>query len=306
LLIIPAHALALIPAARQAGFGGSARMLARRWLVTVAAAMAVVAPVAVIGWQQRVQIAWLPRPNWYDVHLLVIWLAAGSAASVAAIGLLILLGVIRAGRPHTLTWLAVPWLVLPPAALLIASQVMPVYQVMYVEFCLPAVALLAGAGLAAAGRPLRFAGLALVVALGLPTQLAIRGPSAGGNLRGAAQILDQHKLPGDAVFYPGPTVPSWDIAYPDGFGGLRDIGLAKTAAQADALSGVPVSPRVLMQRLGDVQRLWVIEMGTSWQQPPVALKPAFRLAGTWQVGSIRMRLYTQAARSAASQLFGQV
>ena len=54
---------------------------------------------------------------------------------------------------RALTWVALPWLLLPPAVLLIAAEFKPVYEFMYLEYCLPAVALLVGAGLAAsAGR----------------------------------------------------------------------------------------------------------------------------------------------------------
>jgi mannosyltransferase len=49
---------------------------------------------------------------------------------------------------HSLTWLALPWLVLPPAMLLAASEIKPAYNFRYLVFCLPAMALLAGAGLA--------------------------------------------------------------------------------------------------------------------------------------------------------------
>ncbi len=55
-----------------------------------------------------------------------------------------------------------------PGTLLAASQIRPVYYFLYVVFCLPAVALLAGAGLAALGWPVNTATLALIVALALP------------------------------------------------------------------------------------------------------------------------------------------
>ena len=150
-----------------------------------------------------------------------------------------------AGRPErTLSWIAVPWLLLPPAALLIAAEFKPVYEFMYVEYCLPAVALLVGAGIAALGWPLRFAALGLVAALGLPAQVALRQPQAGGFIRSTAQFLAAHEKPGDAVYYPGPGgVPAWDITYPRGFAGLRGIQLDQPAAQAGLLAGTS-EPRV--------------------------------------------------------------
>jgi mannosyltransferase len=63
---------------------------------------------------------------------------------------------------------AVPWLVLPPVILLLGSDLKPVYVPRYVAFCLPALALLAAAGLTAIARPARIVALLLVAALGLP------------------------------------------------------------------------------------------------------------------------------------------
>lgn len=143
----------------------------------------------------RGQIAWISRPGWADADHLASWLALGSAASVAVIVLLAVLGGCHSDPPtparqpapagppqRTLTrrltlapgiglgrglradsasqaliWLAVPWLVLPPLTLLAGSEVKPVYSFRYITFCLPAVALLAGAGPGGpgVGRPVR-------------------------------------------------------------------------------------------------------------------------------------------------------
>jgi hypothetical protein len=95
------------------------------------------------------------------------------------------------------------------------------------------------------------------------------------------------------VFYPGTSVPTWDIAYPDGFARLRDIGLGVTAVAAGDLSGQTALPPVIQRRLRGVQRLWVIEMGSSWRPPGIVLQPAFRLVAKYQMGSIRMWLYVR-------------
>jgi mannosyltransferase len=306
LLIIPAHAFALLPAsrlarARRGGVGPDAtgallprnRQLVFSWLATVAIAVGAVAPLAVLGWRQRAQIGWLARPGGQAVGVLITSYAAGSAVSALVIAALIVAGTVRKDR--VLACLAVPWLALPPLVLLVASQYQPVYQFMYVEFCLPAVALLAGAGLAALGRPARMAALCLVVLLSLPAQLAIRGPSAGGSLRGAAQILARYEQREDAVYYPGPTVPAWPLAYPDGFGGLRDIGQAETPVQAGDLTGIPAPPQVIRHRLRRVRRLWVIEMGSRWFRPAVTVTPVFTLVHAYRAGAIQLHLYMRAA-----------
>jgi mannosyltransferase len=325
LLLIPAHALTMTALRRRRGEAPA--RLARRWLVTAAAAGAAVAPVAVWGWRQRGQIGWIGEPGWPDVTYLACWLAAGSAASAALIAALATLGARHADTPvpahpprrvrprrgagwlamrtrpprasKPLTWLALPWLVLPPGALMVASQIEPVYSFRYVIFCLPAVALLAGAGLAALGQQfLRAAALTLLVALAAPAQLALRvpGSGAGGGLQAAAQVLAAHERPGDAVIYPGPAIPPWYLAYPRSFRPLRSIGLAHPGATIGHLYATSVPTAVLIRRERDITRIWVIETSPPWPDPAPYLAPGFRLIRAWQLrhDQIRLALYQRA------------
>jgi len=164
------------------------------------------------------------------------------------------------------------------------------------------VALLAGTGLAALGRPWQAAALALTAALALPAQLAIRAPGSGGSLEGAAHILSAHEWPGDAVIYPapgaypGPSIPADNLAYPDGFGQLRDIGLAQSAAVAGQLNGTSVPLAVLKHRECGAPRIWAVEMGPHWQNPATYLTPGFRLVHRWRPdgGAMRLWLYQRA------------
>ena len=305
LLLIPAHAIMMIRAARNQDPRRGEPLL-RWWTVAVVAAAVTITPVAALGWQQRGQISWLTRPGLQDIYALLDSLAAGTGASVLVITALILFGALRPDRPanprtatgpwgrdgRELTWLAAGWLVIPPAILLAVSQIMPVYEFMYIAFCLPAVALLAGAGLSAIARPVRIAALLLVVGLGLPAQLAIRESSAGGSFRSAAEILQRHEHRGDAVFYPQPEVPTWNLTYPAAFAPLRDIGQAETPAQAHRLTGTPVPITVLEHRFQHVHRLWVIELGPMWQNPAIDLSRWFRHEHAWQAGDMELRLYT--------------
>lgn len=346
LLIIPAHALALIPAARLArvrrgagdadgaghadpGRAGDVDVagLMMRWLASCSFAGVLMAPLLWLSWQQRWAIAWLPAPTGHDLSVLVASLAAGTLGSAPVFAAFIALGTVRADWPdralprglwrrpvqavrtaaavapragrgeRTLTWVAAPWLVLPPAVLLTVAEFRPVYEFMYLEYCLPAAALLVGAGLAAIGRPLRLAALGLVVALGLPAQFHQRTPLAGGYIAATARFLAQHERPGDAVYYPSPggsvSVPTWNIAYPDGFGGLRVIQQDETAAQAGRLVGTSLPLPVVEQRLKSVRRLWVVEMSRSWQSPPFSLRPDFRQALSWHHNQMWVRLYVR-------------
>jgi len=339
LLLVLAHAITLAGLCRGGGHGAApARLVIRRWLITVVAALVAVAPLGLYGWQQRAQIAWIARPGWHDVLSAATSLAGGSIALAAVAGLLAVLGGMAGGTParpglarpaglprsaltglarltgrapgsagagRTLTWLALPWLALPPAMLLAASEIKPVYNFRYLVFCLPAVALLAGAGLAAltpartatrrgSSRVLRWAGLAgaltMIVALVTPTQLTIRVPGTG--MRTVSQFLAARERPGDAVVYPGSGVPPWYLAYPDGLGRLRDIWMAESGSTSGRLYGVRVSLPVLEQRERGICRIWAAEMAPPWVDPAQYLGPGFRLAGAWQPQpGVRLWLY---------------
>ncbi len=316
LLLVPAHAITLIGLSRTGSREADGRPggvplqpLLRRWLVTVAAAAVAVSPVTLLGWVQRAQIAWIPAPGWSDAAGLVSTLIGGSVWAEIVIALLAVLGGICAGsaapaalrrlasrRPRTtaaadrgLTWLAVPWLVLPPLILIAASLLKPVYFGRYLTYCLPAVALLAGAGLAGMRWPKWVGVLALVVALVAPTQLAMR--VQGGGMQLVAQFLSAHRRPGDAIVYPASLVPPWYLAYPDGFAQLRDLSMAEDPAASGRLFGDTVPLPVLERREEGVRRIWVVPV--PGQNPAAYLAPGFRLAHEWNLPGQQVLLYTR-------------
>ena len=304
LLLVPAHAITLLYVLRRRSPEAVRPVaVAHRWLITVAAAGLAVTPLADIGWQQRAQIAWIPRPGWHDAWDLVSALTGGSAAAAAAIVALTAAGWIFGAAPAALpgrgalaaargpdrglAWLAAPWLVLPPVILVAASEIKPVYNSRYLTFCLPAVALLAGAGLAALRLPARVAALALVAALVAPTQLAYRAP--GGGMEAVAQFLSPREQPGDAIVYPYGSIPPWYLAYPAAFAKLRDLSLAKTPAAAGRLNADTVPLSVLYQRERDVDRIWMLP----GKGNPGVFAPGFRLTGKWDVDGQTVLLYTR-------------
>jgi mannosyltransferase len=284
--------------------------------VTIAAVAVAVAPVLIGGWLQRGQISWIKKPGWSDVGYLVRWLAAGSATSPVVIALLAVLGAHRRDSPSpaqrrylaspqepvparvpgvspgrrpdgpgkALTWLALPWLLLPPLTLVALSEIKPAYSFRYTIFCLPAVALLAGAGLTALGWIGRAGAFALIVALAAPAQLSMRitGSGSGGGLQAAAGVLSSQERPGDAVVYPSPSIPPWCLAYPQAFRPLRDIGLSRSGAAAGDLYGTSVPVSVLLRRERGVRRIWVVEWSQRWQNPAAYLASGFRLVRTWR------------------------
>ena len=207
--------------------------------------MIVLSPLLDVARRQQEQIAWLTRPNVKAIERLLTALA-GSRALILPFALLALAGLVAAcladdWRPLNPAAIALPWLVVPPFVLIAVSFVKPVYYVRYVEFCLPALAILAGAGLVGLIR------LAAVTPLGrlrlawLPTVLVIAGLAAllagpqqairqtaarPDNLRLASAIVAAHEQPGDVVLDIPPDMQVLGTGYPAPFLRLRDIALA--------------------------------------------------------------------------------
>ena len=111
-------------------------------------------------------------------------------------------------------------------------------------------------------------------------------------MREAANFISAREQPGDAIVYPGTGIPPWYLAYPNGFGRLRDIGMARSPAASGRLYGMSVPVPVLKQREQNVHRIWVVQMGR-WQSPAGYIRAGFGLAQTWQLdgGYLRIWLY---------------
>jgi mannosyltransferase len=311
LLLIPAHAVTLAGFHRPAGQPGwmlRPGRVAHRWVITAALAVGAVLPVVVLAWRQRAQIAWIAAPDWHDMLAAVVSLGGGSALLALVIGLLATAALVPGrvwalpgpagpawparfsgrvtsrpgpGSPgRLLAWLALPWLALPPVLLLAVSEFKPVYNFRYLVFCVPAVALLAGAGLAAARLAMRAVAVAAILALVVPVQLAIREPGPG--MRAVSQFIAARERPGDAVIYPGTGIPPWYLAYPDGLGRLRDIWMARSGPSTGRLYGLRVSGPVLRQRERDVCRIWAADLTPPWPDPAVDISPGFRLVARWR------------------------
>ena len=153
LLLVVAHGLSLF-LARATGPAGpvvSRRQLGR-WATSAAAALAMAAPLLAAGYQQRAQLAWVSRLSHSTIVVLMTGFA-GSAAlllpvtATAACGLLA--GLVPRGGAKVAgpALIALPWLVAPAVIMLAVSEVHPVFNVRYVLYSEPALALLCAAGL---------------------------------------------------------------------------------------------------------------------------------------------------------------
>jgi mannosyltransferase len=181
----------------------------------------------------------------------------------------------RPRAPLDMVTVALPWLLLPAAVLLTASQVRPVYDPRYLVFCLPALGLLGACGVAWVTRfatmmTVRGTGgatvwlpailiLALLAALVVGPQRSVRAASSRlADLRGTAAVLAAQGRGGDAVLYVPPSNRVFSLAYPAPFGRLRDVALAESPAAAANLSGAEVTAGVLRARFAGVGRVWVV------------------------------------------------
>ena len=336
LLIVAAHAITLLltDTSGQTAAGRRMGRIPLRWLAVCGAAVIVLGPLLRLASRQQVQIAWLNRPTLYAMERLLTNLA-GSRPLIAPFALLALGGLLTAWRadhwrPLNPAAIALPWLVVPPFVLVAVSFVKPVYYVRYIEFCLPALAILAGAGLTGlirlavvtplrrsrAGRwrlgPLRLAWLPAVLAVAVLAALlagpqhAIRQTAARpDNLRLASAIVGAHEQPGDVVFFIPATMHVIGTGYPAPFGRLRDIARNRSAIASGTLTGTEIiKPARLKSRFtaSSAQRVWVVT-GASTYKFPVPSTPADKekmalLAGAglhilhrWQAGEVMLTLY---------------
>jgi mannosyltransferase len=338
LLILAAHGVTLLltDARGQPGAGRRLGRVPLRWLAASAAAVIVLVPLArVASQEQQQQIGWLTRP---DAETIVTLFRdfAGSGNLIIPVALLALGGVAvgcvaDSWRPLNPAAIALPWLTVPSFLLLAASFAKPVYDSRYVEFCLPALAILVAAGLvglvrlAARTRLARWPGPswasgssgspglglawlpAALVSLGLAALLiapqhAIRQTSARpDNLRLASAIVAAHEQPGDVVFYLPMNMRVLGTGYPAPFLRLRDIARAESPIASATLTGTEVSsPAVLKSRFTDVRRVWVVTGNSNGTFPvpytPVdkekmALLAGMHIIGRWMAGEVMLTLY---------------
>jgi mannosyltransferase len=322
LLILAAHGVTLLltDARGQSATGRRAGRIPLRWLAVSAAAVIVLSPLLDVAHREQGQIAWLTRPDFSAIERLLTDLA-GSRQLIIPFALLALAGLAAAcladnWRPLNPAAVALPWLAVPPFVLITVSFVKPVYYVRYVEFCLPALAILAAAGLVglirlAAGTPLgrlRLAWLpaALVIAglaalLAGPQQAIRQTAARPDNLRLASAIVAAHEQPGDVVFYIPVNMRVLGTGYPAPFLRLRDIAAARSPIASATLTGTEItSPALLKSRFTDVRRVWVVTGASNYKFPTpstpadkekMALLAGMHIIGRWQAGEVMLTLY---------------
>lgn len=268
-----------------------------RWLAASVTAVALAAPIAVVGASERGQIAFLARRDYATLESVLVrqwfgssqWVAMVAWSLIAvAVAWAVLLPRMRSSRRAAL--IGVVWLAAPTAVLLAGNAwLTPMYNPRYLSFSAPAVALLVAIGLRALGalfatagthrgavggrRLVRFVplvGLAVILATAVPGYLAQRGPYAkdhGADFRQAADVVAANASAGDAIVFDQSTKPSrrprlaLDL-YPRKFSGLDDVALKRPLASRawlwDAVAPLPT----VADRLEAHSRVWAVESGS--------------------------------------------
>ncbi|HEY4023204.1 MAG TPA: glycosyltransferase family 39 protein [Pseudonocardiaceae bacterium] len=283
LLLLVAHAVFVLCQDRPS---------VREWLLAAGLGCLPSVPILVLAVRQQDQLSWVGPPDANSGGDLAAWLAGSVLSAVIAS---VLIGLFLGRRPVRLPLasLTLPWLVLPPIVLILGSALKPVYVQRYLLFCLPALALVVGAGLATVAVAPRVVGLVLLAVLGLPTQSAVRQVGGhGDDIGDAATILAQEARPGDGVLFNCPSchypdMPrEFEFAYPQAFAPLVDVTIAASPSTSNTLRGTESAHA----RLAHVARVWVVDVDGGAE--PVALHDSgFRLVSVQQAGNIQIEDY---------------
>ncbi|RAV09378.1 hypothetical protein DQP55_17680 [Mycolicibacterium sp. GF69] len=246
-LLVLVHAVALSALSAR-------RAAVRRWVVTVAAALAAVTPFMAFSTTQIAQVRWISPPGWHTVAEVVQeqYFDQSVAFAVTAFVLSALPVALRRFRPidagvRSLVLISAAWIVLPTATLLLYSVLLePVYYPRYLTFTSPAMALLLAVGITAVSRTRQAIAAALTVLAVAATPnylLDQRGPYAkeGMDFSQVADVLTAHASTGDCLvldnttnWAPGPIRPL-TAARPDAYARLADPGRGQRAADRNRL-----------------------------------------------------------------------
>lgn len=264
ILLVGAHLVTVVA-------GGHGRRIGLGWLVAVLGAALPLAIVAMIAATQRSAVEWIRPPD--AIHL---WASVrgitGSLASLVLLSFVCAVAVVRGPRSE-LVRVAVPWAIVPPVLLLAVSSAQPVFVARYLLFCVPAVALLAAAGLAAGPRMIMIPAGLLLLVLTAAVQPGLRRPDAKWHdVTPIVRALAQHSRAGDAFLVAPPGMRALAGAYPRAFAPMTDIALAVPGARQGSLHGSEVTGRELSRRLRGVDRVWVIQRYNGDRRAEAALR----------------------------------
>ena len=260
------------------------RRVTQAWLESLLVATAVALPLVLVALNQQHQIAFLAHRHYATFTNVVIRQWFGTWY-VAAMGwALILAGVAttalcrppkpEAGRNAIIVW---SWLLLPTTLLLAGNTWLhPMYNMRYVAFCVPAVALGAAIGidglasLAKSRRIGRVVAVSIVIGLMLacvPRFAAQRTPydkDGGSDLSQIAATVQEHAATGDGIVFDESVKPrlkprlALDL-YPGDFTGIDDVALIAPAAAGSSLWDHLSALDTLGEKVTSHRVVWAVE-----------------------------------------------
>jgi mannosyltransferase len=273
LLVVAAHAVVVALAAEH-----RPRMVVP-WLVAIGVVILTVAPFLIFSRSQIAQVQWISRLGWHSAVELLREQYFDDSVPFAVLAGCVFIAAALLRRPswllpenagRRLVCVAVVWIVVPTAAMLIHSAVStPVYYPRYLSFTAPAMALLLGVSIVALGRST--ARVVIIVILlsvaALPNYVVVqRGPYSkeGMDFRQVTDVIAVHAKPGDCLaldntvaWKPGP-IRALTAAKPWVYDKLVDPGRGKTAVDRNMLWDSHLSIWSWTGRLHTCAAVWLV------------------------------------------------
>ncbi|MER8222815.1 glycosyltransferase family 39 protein [Streptomyces sp. NPDC094143] len=299
LLALPAHGIALLASRAP-------RAVGRAWARAACGAAVTVTPLVLLSLRQSGQVAWISVSLAGDVAGFLLLAVVGAAAAA----------VVRrasaapAPGPRLHTW-ALPLLLVPPALLLLASAVRPLYVDRYVLYSQAGLALLVGAALDRLSRPARAWRLLapVLVAAAVPalwpvgTQL--RDPhSRTDDARAIGRAVAQVSRPGDGVLFVPASRRVWALSREPASYGAVDLALAASPRAGHTLYGTELPAPGIRSRMLRVSRIVVVhdpardrrEADGRERTKRATLRAHFTPCGERTVGVARIVVYERGSR----------
>ena len=295
--MVAVHAIALVVADRR---------LPRGWLAAAAGATAATVPLVVLAYGQREQIDHIHLSlggvavrvfgaqtftgsgfNSYDSR---VWMVPATVTAVL-VTFVVLSGVVRRRpEPHDRLLLPLVWTWAVVPTLLIAGPRLwgaQFYEVRYLTYSVPAVAILVGVGLSTYAGVFRRALVAALVLAAVPTVLAhhLTGAKADEDYRGLAALAETWRA--DAVVFSGAGSRGIEIAYPAPFLETEDLILRWSATESDTLFGINVPARWIQP--ADVAGKAVLQYRMTDRRPDPYARRLHRLGCRVEASAIRWR-----------------
>ena len=303
----------------------------RRWGCAAGGVALSLLPMVVVSHGQSAQVAWLREPDVETAQELLrqyLGPTDGVYWVCLALGLLGLTRLVGRRGEVTLAAVALPLAVQPPVALMLASQLTPLYVDRYVPYALAGAPLLVARGADQVARAfgrlwshgtqtaprspaLTLAGvLAVLLAFAhqVPLLRADRVPGTRPDDLGAvAAAVSRVLRPGDPVLFLPAHARGAELAYPADFAGTRDVALAEPGAESGTLYGREVGVGTLRRRLAGADEVWAVmekyalvsgyrpRLGTERAKFAV-LNQQFVLREEMVIDRIALRLYVRPIR----------